>query len=129
MSLTAFPEPADLQVDFLNRTGNSKSLTFQKWDVSNPHPGFGKDPNILNEYGHTKYPMWVGKVIVNNAEEEKVARGETSVPATELKQDGPTIAEYVAEGYKAEDYPPAGYAPKSTKEEVDAFIKAASAWK
>lgn len=103
--------------------------TVKPYGPSNTHPLFGKDPNILNEYGHTKYPMWVGKVIVNNAEEEKIARGETSVLATELKQDGPTIAEYVAKGYKAEDYPPAGYASKSTKEEVDAFIKAASAWK
>jgi hypothetical protein len=30
-----------------------------KYDVSNPHPLFGKDPNYLNEYGHTKFPMWV----------------------------------------------------------------------
>ena len=25
----------------------------------NLHPGYGKDPNIMNEYGHTKYPMYV----------------------------------------------------------------------
>jgi hypothetical protein len=81
MSLTAFPEPKDLEVDFVNRIGDSRPLNFQKWDVSNPHPGYGKDPNILNEYGHTKYPMWVGDVIVNNEEEEKAAKGETSEPA------------------------------------------------
>ena len=76
MSLTQFPEPADLNVDFVNRTGDSRPVSVQKYDVSNPHPGYGKDPNILNEYGHTKYPMWVGNVIVNNEAEEKAARGE-----------------------------------------------------
>lgn len=74
MALTQFPEPADLEVDFVNRTGDSRPKSFQKYDVSNPHPGYGKDPNILNEYGHTKYPMYVGNVIVNNEEEEKAER-------------------------------------------------------
>ena len=27
--------------------------SFEKFDLSNPHPGFGKDPNIINEMGHT----------------------------------------------------------------------------
>jgi hypothetical protein len=86
MSLTSFPEPKDLEVDFVNRTGDSRPVSFQKWDVSNPHPGYGKDPNILNEYGHTKYPMWVGNVIVNNEDEEKAARRETAkAPAEAAK--------------------------------------------
>lgn len=38
----------------LVRHGEIKSYT-----VSDPHPMFGKDPNILNELGHTKYPMYV----------------------------------------------------------------------
>lgn len=42
----------------------------------------------------------------------------------ELKQDGPTIAEWVASGYSATAYPPSGYASKSTKKEVAAAIKA-----
>jgi hypothetical protein len=46
------------------------------YNVSNPHPGYGIDPNILNEYGHTKYPMWVGDKIANNEAEEKALRGE-----------------------------------------------------
>lgn len=51
--------------------------TFQQYNVSNPHPKFGKDENILNEKGHTQYPKMVypnGKehagVPVKNAEEE-----------------------------------------------------------
>jgi hypothetical protein len=84
MSLTAFPEPKDLEVSFIDRTGNSRPLYFNKYDVSNPHPGFGKDPNILNEFGHTKYPMWVGDKIANNEEEEKALRNPPSAPAVEV---------------------------------------------
>lgn len=80
MPLTSFPEPDDLEIDFVNRTGDSRPKTISKYSVDNPHPGYGKDPNILNEFGHTKYPMWVGKVIVNNEDEEKAARGETVAP-------------------------------------------------
>lgn len=131
MSLTAFPEPKDLDVNFVDRIGDSRPKSFSEYDVANPHPGYGKDPNILNCFGHTKYPMWVHskienkRVIVNNPMEE----AQHTEEAAELKQDGPTIQEYVAAGLKAEDYPPKGYAAKSTKEEVNAFIKAASAWK
>lgn len=32
-------------------------------------------------------------------------------PATKLRLDGPTLKEYVEAGYKAESYPPKGYAP------------------
>lgn len=76
--MLAFEEPADLDIPFVNRIGDSNPKSFAKWSVDNPHPGFGKDPNILNEYGHTKYPMWVGNKIVNNEEEEKAAKGEAS---------------------------------------------------
>jgi len=78
MSLTAFPEPKDLDVDFVHRTGDSRPRDLSMYNVSNPHPGFGKDPNILNEYGHTKYPMWVNGKIANNEEEEKAIKGEVA---------------------------------------------------
>ncbi|MGE8170286.1 hypothetical protein ACQKO7_19035 [Pseudomonas putida] len=35
-----------------------------------------------------------------------------------LRLDGPTIAQWVAEGYKASVYPPAGYAANSTAAEI-----------
>ena len=41
-----------------------------------------------------------------------------------LRQDGPTIAEYVSAGYRASNYPPDGYASRSTDEEIAAAIKA-----
>jgi hypothetical protein len=123
MAITQFPEPADLQVDFINRTGDSRPVNVHPWGVENPHPGFGKDPNIANEYGHTKYPMFVGSVIAHNPEEEKAARGEAEV----LRDDGPTIEEYVAKGYKASTYPPKGFASKSSEEDVKKAV-ATEAW-
>ena len=44
------------------------------YGVSNPHPGFGKDPNIANEFGHTIYPKYVqtkaGAKIAQDEDEE-----------------------------------------------------------
>jgi hypothetical protein len=96
---------------------------FEVYGVSNPHPGYGTDPNILNVFGHTKYPMWVEKangekVVVNNESEENEALGIVK----ELKQDGPTIEEYVAAGYDPKGYPPKGYASKSSDEEIKKAI-------
>ena len=97
---------------------------FQVYGVSNPHPGYGTDPNILNVFGHTKYPMAINKqdgaIIVNNEEEHNAALG----IVVELKQDGPTIAEYVEHGYDPKNYPPKGYASKSSDEEVKKAIAA-----
>lgn len=45
----------------------------------------------------------------------------------QLRQDGPTIAEFVAAGYLAANYPPAGYASRSTAEEITAAIEARKA--
>lgn len=90
MSLTAFPEPKDLILPFEQMVLDGKSINMHPWSVENPHPGYGKDPNILNEFGHTKYPMFVGNVIVNNEDEEKAARGEPSVPAAPVANPWPT---------------------------------------
>jgi len=38
-----------------------------EYSASNPHPLFGKDPNILNELGHTKYPMYIDHPTEKNA--------------------------------------------------------------
>lgn len=44
--------------------------------------------------------------------------------ANGLKLDGPTIAEFLAAGYLAVNYPPEGYASRSSQEEIDAAIEA-----
>jgi hypothetical protein len=48
---------------------------------------------------------------------------ETAWPTID-PNSGPTIAEWVAAGYRASAYPPGGYNSKSTQEEIDAAIAA-----
>jgi len=76
-----FPEPKDLDIPFVDRIGDGRPKVVAQYDLNNPHPGFGKDPNIVNEYGHTLYPKMVypdgpmtttGKVVHNAAEEAEV---------------------------------------------------------
>lgn len=40
-----------------------------------------------------------------------------------LREDGPTVAEWVEAGYPAATYPPAGYSLRSSQEEIDAAIQ------
>ncbi len=40
-----------------------------------------------------------------------------------LREDGPTVAEFVEAGYLAANYPPEGYASRSPQEEIDAAIE------
>lgn len=76
MAITAFPGPADLTVPYEQMITDGININVNPWTVENPHPGFGKDTNILNEYGHTEYPMWVDdpadktkRIIVNSKAE------------------------------------------------------------
>lgn len=39
-------------------------------------------------------------------------------PVSLLKKDGPTVAEFVAAGYRASNYPPEGYESRSTDDEI-----------
>lgn len=43
------------------------------------------------------------------------------------QNEGPTIEEFVAAGYRAENYPPQGYESRSTPEEIAAAIEAQKA--
>lgn len=85
MAFVSFPEPTDLSLPYDQTITDGKPLNFNKWSVENPHPGFGKDPNILNELGYTKFPMWVDskiegkRIIVNN---EMELSQHTAAPAT-----------------------------------------------
>jgi len=47
-------------------------------------------------------------------------RSTPTVNSEGLRLDGPTIAEFVAAGYLAANYPPTGYASRSTPEEIAA---------
>ena len=57
---------------------------------------------------------------------QRVPEG-VAAPGTALLDDGPTVQEFVDAGYLAVNYPPAGYASKSTPEEIAAAVAAASA--
>jgi hypothetical protein len=48
-------------------------------------------------------------------------------PAATPKDNGPTVAEWVNAGYLAANYPPSGYASKSTPEEIAAAVAAQAA--
>ncbi|MNJ28999.1 HeH/LEM domain protein [compost metagenome] len=39
-----------------------------------------------------------------------------------LREDGPTVSQWLEAGYLAVNYPPEGYASRSSQEEVDAAI-------
>ena len=60
--------------------------------------------------------------IVDEAKPHDEPAKEPEVP--QLKQDGPTVEEWVLAGYHAEDYPPEGYAPRSTPDEIAAAVAA-----
>jgi hypothetical protein len=61
---------------------------------------------------------------VGGARRQTEAEIEAERKAAEPRTDGPTVAEYVAKGYKASGYPPAGYASRSTPDEIAAAIAA-----
>lgn len=41
-----------------------------------------------------------------------------------LREDGPTVSQWLEAGYLAVNYPPEGYASRSSQEEIDAAVKA-----
>jgi hypothetical protein len=141
MAQAQFPQLPDLDLPVSQRIGYGDNKHFGKWTVANPHPGYGKDPNIGNELGHTVYPKYVkaasGEMVIvhSKAQEDALPKPETEdAPDVEhtdwvqrpvaLKDDGPTVKEYVEAGYKASEYPPKGYASKSTQEEIDEYKEA-----
>ena len=74
-----------------------------KYSASNPHPLHGKDPNIMNELGHTHYPKFVDhptekdprdkegrfplRVIVENEEAEAELLGSASTEKKVSKKE------------------------------------------
>lgn len=57
-------------------------------------------------------------IMVTSAEEEKARMSD------KLKTGGPTIEQWVADGYKASDYPPKGYAANSSANKIKAAVEA-----
>jgi hypothetical protein len=59
-------------------------------------------------------PLPEDRHLAANAEPSKPAEPPTNTEG--LRLDGPTLEEYVKAGYKAENYPPKGYAAKPSSE-------------
>jgi len=66
------------------------------YSLSNPHPLYGKDPNIMNEFGHTHYPKWVypngtnnDAVLANDAKHEKELMSDLEAAQQKLVFDPP----------------------------------------
>jgi hypothetical protein len=76
--MARFPEPPKLDILEIGIPDNN----IGQYTLEKPHPSYGKDDNIINQYGHTIYPKMVypnGKdaapVIVKSPEEEAEAMG------------------------------------------------------
>jgi hypothetical protein len=84
MAQARFPEPSDLRLPVKDLIGDgSNHMVHPEYTLDRPHPGYGKDPNVINHLGHTKYPKFVtnadgDKVIVHSAEEEAEATAEVA---------------------------------------------------
>ena len=90
--------------------------------VKKPFP-FSADGNHVVEVGAGEQDVSERCALVA-VEHLGVASYLNQLDANGLKLDGPTIAEFVAGGYLALNYPPEGYASRSSQEEIDAAIDA-----
>lgn len=89
------------------------------------------DPNIHKLSSPENMPLPTGGVVPAETQTTKDANGNNVnpgdggqfVPAPELRTDGPTVAEFVTSGYQASNYPPTGYASRSTPEEIAAAVE------
>jgi len=81
---------------------NDPAKVGTRYSVRNPHPGFGNDPNIINEYGHTQYPKWIShpfekEVHVTTTylsnKESRTNRIETDIPLQVLVESADKEAE------------------------------------
>ncbi|WP_143523902.1 hypothetical protein [Rhizobium rhizosphaerae] len=85
---------------------------------------------VAQPYYDGRIRMVGDEVEIDNADDRKsliarqivaIVQGGTEGEA--LRTDGPTVAEYVAAGYRAANYPPSGYASRSTAEEIAKAIE------
>lgn len=90
--------------------------------VKKPFP-FSADGNHVVEVGTGEQDVSERCALVA-VEHLGVASYPNQLDANGLKLDGPTIAEFVAAGYLAVNYPPEGYASRSSQEEIDAAVEA-----
>ncbi len=89
MAQAQFPEPTPLNILEIGDTGKDVGT----YSLDKPHPGYGKDPHIINQLGHTTYPKMVypqgnlnpGVVAQNEAEEKEIMGEAPAKPSTDWK--------------------------------------------
>lgn len=87
--------------------------------------GTGPDKDVLAGSEHSVTRARAAALKANGLIEIVSDEAHPDDDASELRTDGPTIAEYVAAGYPATAYPPVGYASRSTAEEIADAVAAA----
>ena len=94
--------------DFTSNVGQHHAAD---WNVSNPHPMHGKDPNIVNEFGHTEYPKFLHKFTDKGAI-AKLGDKWNDPHDSVVVHDEHEEAEHVAKGYAEKWVKPAVAKPK-----------------
>lgn len=90
-------------------------------DVINYLSHFEHDAEVLIEEGvakvkalahHTRAPVGSIEEGIKAISQGEKPYADVSQPAAVLRNDGPTLAEWVQAGYPADKYPPPGYAKR-----------------
>jgi hypothetical protein len=114
-----FPGPWDLRNGGMTKLGEQPFTALVAF-VASPTADKGETVNVVVFDHHGA--AWPRIGIPFGAGEDVTPRAEW--PKAPGPDDGPTIAEWMAAGYKASNYPPAGFNPKSSPEEIEAAIEA-----
>ncbi|BEV02207.1 hypothetical protein [Novosphingobium olei] len=93
-----------------------------------------KSGDVMTEESAARFGLDADAMIETREAQRVKDKVPTTVEAPEsepepLREDGPTVLEFIAEGYLAENYPPEGYAARSTGEEIATAIQLQAAAK
>lgn len=87
-----------------------------------------KSGDVMTEESAARFGLDVDAMIESKEAQKVKDKVPTTVEAPErepepLRDDGPTVLEFIAEGYLAENYPPEGYAARSTDDEIATAVE------
>lgn len=95
--------------------------TKDKYTLSNPHPLHGKDPNIMNEYGHTHYPKFLHKFHPEKGHIMRIGDKHNDPHDSVIVSDEDEEAEAIEKGYSALWVKPTAWAkPSKSAKVIDA---------
>lgn len=79
-----------------------------------PKPKIAPKPEHMQKADDLTAKLRAERLKVSKAEQAGEKPGLPPKTETKLREDGPTLEEFTASGYKAENYPPAGFAEKDS---------------